>query len=383
MPRCHILHLITGLGQGGAEVALLRVATADTANRHSVVSLMDEGVQGPLFRAAGIDVQVVGMPRGHVTLRGIIRLHRIVTDARPDVLQTWLYHADLLGGIIGWWIGGIAVVWGLHNSYLRADRTSRATRLVAWLCARLSRRLPDAIVSCSQQALETHAALGYDRARMQVIPNGYDMTALQPDEAARARLRAAWGVEPETCLLGLVGRWDPIKGHVVLLDGLARLARHAPGPWRCVLVGPGVDAGNVTLRAWLAERGLAGQVRCLGARDDVPAVMAALDLHVLASDGEAFPNVLAEAMACGTPCVTTDVGDAALIVGETGWVVPPRAPEALAGALAQAMTAWQHQAAWQGRQAACRARIAERFALPAVVARYGEIWRAVAAGGGS
>ncbi|MEB3328318.1 MAG: glycosyltransferase, partial [Candidatus Sericytochromatia bacterium] len=299
---------------------------------------MDEGVHGPRLRAAGIAVHSVGLPRGRVTLAGLRRLRGLVADLRPDVLQTWLYHADLLGGLVGRAEGVPAIVWNLRNSYLRADRTSRTTRLVAWLCARLSRRLPDAIVSCSRQALETHAALGYDRARMQVIPNGYDMAHLMPDPAARARLRAAWGVEPETCLLGLVGRWDPIKGHAVLLDALARLARHAPTPWRCVLVGAGVDTGNATLQQLVAAHSLGNQVRCLGPRDDVPAVMAALDLHVLASDGEAFPNVLAEAMACGTPCVTTDVGDAALIVGETGWVVPPRSPEALAGALAAAQT---------------------------------------------
>ncbi|MEB3222881.1 MAG: glycosyltransferase [Candidatus Sericytochromatia bacterium] len=381
MSAPHILHLITGLGQGGAEGALTRLVTADATHRHTVISLMDEGVQGAPLQAAGVQVRCLGLPRGRVTPGGLRRLHGHIAELRPDVVQTWLYHADLLGGLAGRAAGVPAVVWNLRNMDLGADRTAWTTRLVAWLCARLSRQLPDAIVSCSQQALEAHAAIGYDRARMVVIPNGYDMARLAPDAATRARLRAEWGVAAGTCLVGLVGRWDAIKGHDVLLDALAGLSRLTAIPWQAVLVGPGVDADNAVLGSWIAARGLAAQVHCLGARDDVPAVMAALDVHVLASDGEAFPNVLAEAMACGTPCVTTDVGDAALIVGETGWVVPPRAPEALAEALAAAVAAWRDGEGWPQRQAQARARIAERFALPAVVAQYGALWRAVAARG--
>ncbi|MBX6393566.1 MAG: glycosyltransferase [Burkholderiales bacterium] len=181
----------------------------------------------------------------------------------------------------------------------------------------------------------------------------------------------------EVPLLGMVARFDPQKDHANLIDALGRLHRGGHR-FTAVFVGSGMTPENRAITDQLDAAGLRDTVHLLGPRADIPAVMSALDVHVLSSAGEAFPNVLAEAMACGTPCVTTDVGDAAVIVGETGWVTSPKDSAALAEALQQALQAWTGRPAWAQRQAACRARIAEHFSIEAMVDRYRAVWAEVA-----
>ncbi|HEX5818290.1 MAG TPA: glycosyltransferase [Gemmatimonadales bacterium] len=369
-----MLHVITGLERGGAEGVLARLVIGDTAHEHRVISLMGAGVHGATLAEAGVPVEALGMPRGRVTLQGLARLRRLIRDVAPDVVQTWMYHADLIGGTAARLAGVPAVVWGLRNAYLDPRTISASTRTVARLCARMSRHVPARIVSCSAAGAASHVAIGYDAGRMVVIHNGYDLHALAPDDEGRRRVRADWGIAPDAPLVGMVARWDPQKDHATLLAALEQLPA---GPARrcvVVLVGAGMTSENTELAALLDRHAVRSQVRLVGPRTDIRAVMSALDVHVLSSAGEAFPNVVAEAMACGTPCVVTDVGDAAAIVGETGWVVPPRAPAALAAAVATAVAEVVEGRATARREAA-RARIAERFGLDAMRRAYGALWR--------
>ncbi|TSE29269.1 glycosyltransferase [Tepidimonas taiwanensis] len=376
----NVLHVITGLGDGGAEAVLFRLIAHDREDKHQVVSLTDEGKYGALLRERGVEVAALGMPRGWLTLRGLVKLWRTIHAAQSDVVQTWMYHADLVGGMLAR-LAGIPVVWGIHNTTLEPGQSSRVTIAVARLCARLSRWVPRRIVACAQAAVRVHAAMGYDPDRMVVISNGYDLTRFQPDAAARERWRATWKIPPGVPLIGMVARWDPYKDHANLLAALAAV-RRAGVAFQAVLVGSGVTPDNPCLTAQIREAGLSGDVLLVGPQRDIPGVMAALDVHVLSSAAEAFPNVLAEAMACGTPCVTTDVGDAAAIVGETGWVVPPRDASALAAVIQQAIGAMADRAAWRARQQACRARITEHYGIDAMVQRYRAVWAVAAQGKG-
>jgi glycosyltransferase involved in cell wall biosynthesis len=370
----HIIHIITGLNDGGAEAVLHRLCTHDSANQHAVVSLMDQGKYGPLLRAAGISVHCLDMPRRRITLRGVWRLWRLLRRQQPDVVQTWMYHADLIGGLLGRLAGVSTIVWGVHHTTLEAGKSSRSTILIAKLLGHLSRMVPQRIAVCAHKAFEVHGALGYDTARMRVIPNGYDLSAFAPDEGARRLLRLELGIGEQVPLLGMVGRFDPQKDHANLLVALASL-REQGRDFVCVLVGTRIEASNSELMAEICALGLEEHVRLLGRRNDIPAVMNSLDLHILSSAfGEAFPNVLAESMACGTPCVTTDVGDAALIVGDTGWVVPPSNSKALAEAIDAAISAGATPE-WETRREGARRRIEEHFGIERMVAAYGAVWR--------
>jgi glycosyltransferase involved in cell wall biosynthesis len=370
----HVLHIITGLADGGAEAALFRLITADRRDSHVVIVLMGGGKYGSLLSDAGIMVHPLNMPRGRVTASGLRQLWQLMRASNADVVQTWMYHADLVGGMVARLAGRRALVWGIRNTYLDPRTTPFTTRLVARMCAWGSKFWPSRIVSCSSRGADTHVRLGYDRRKIVVIPNGYDVVHLAPDPAARLRLRAEWAIGPHTTLLGMIASWVPQKDHQTLIGALAALG--AGAGWHCMLVGAGMVESNAELRALLAQSGIGEWVTLLGPRGDVPAVMNALDLHVLSSASEGFPNVVAEAMACGTPCVVTDVGDAALIVGATGWVVPPGNPARLAAAITTAAGEISDPAKWNQRQRAARERIIERFGLDRMVQSYRKIWHA-------
>jgi glycosyltransferase involved in cell wall biosynthesis len=287
-----------------------------------------------------------------------------------------MYHADLVGGLVARWAGVSSIVWGIRTSTLDTDKSSLLTRLVARACAALSKQVPAAIVCCAEQAAKVHQDIGYCKAKFTIIPNGYDLARFNIDDAARSRLRREWGIAPTDILLGLVARWDPQKDHANLLSALSQLKAKQIG-LRCVLVGSGVDSDNAALVGQIDDFQLNETVILAGPRDDIPSVMNALDLHVLPSAyGEAFPNVVAEAMACGTACVVTNVGDAALIVGKAGWVVPPRDAVALASGIEKALAALTEKgSAALGQD--CRLRIEDNFSLNEMLNRYRTLWSIV------
>src|SRR5690606_30628397 len=277
-----VIHVITGLGQGGAESVLFRLATyPDQRVRHSVVSLTDEGVYGARLRNAGVAVHALGMPRGRLTLDGFLALRRLLARERPDAVQTWMYHADLIGGLAARLAGVRALAWGIRNSGAHLQRSSRSARLVLKLCALLSGRLPAAIVCAARDSAVRHRQYGYRPDRLVVIANGYDLSRYQPDAAAGRRMRELWQVAEGTPLVGCVARWDPLKDHANLLGAVAALARGGRDRGlQCVLVGRGMSPGNADLMALIDNLGLRGRILLAGPSDDVPAVMNALDLHV-------------------------------------------------------------------------------------------------------
>jgi glycosyltransferase involved in cell wall biosynthesis len=374
--RMKVLHIITDFDDGGAQAVLYRFITGDTNNVHQVISLVSVGSYGNRLVKLGVRVEALDMPNGKLTLDGLTKLHRLIKEMDPDVIQTWMYHSDLLGSAIARLAGKRIVVWGIHNTNLDPATTPLSTRLVVRGCAILSGNIPQKIISCSQEGIRVHVALGYRPAKMVVVANGYDITEFSPNLASRQELRSQWQIGDDVTLFGMAARWDPQKDHANLIAALADLKTRSILPWHCVLLGSDVNDQNQTLVGLLEQYGVRDQVSLLDIRNDIPAVMNALDLHILSSSyGEAFPNVVSEAMACGTPCVVTSVGDAGLIVGDTGWVVPPRNAEELAIAMLAAVKEKSEPHVWKDRQAICRDRIQANFNLQIMVDKYNAVWK--------
>lgn len=374
-----IIHVITGLGDGGAEAVLYRLCTSDTINSHKVISLMDAGKYGVLLKKAGVDVKCLNMPAGRLNPSGVILLWQLLRNekkahARTDmVVQTWMYHGDLVGGLVARASGIKNIVWGIHHSILEKGKTKASTRWISKINAMLSHWIPEVIVCCADKSRIIHENIGYSAEKMKVIPNGYDLQKFSPQIAEARLLRREWGISEDLPLLGMVSRFDPQKDHKNLIGSLTIL-KNKGLEFQCVLVGPGMDDSNQEIISMLTHNGLQECVKLIGQRSDIPAVMSALDLHVLSSSAEAFPNVIAEAMACETPCVTTDVGDAAFMVDNTGWVVEPGNPQALAEGIHKAVSAMAQTDAWTQRKAAARSHVSKKFGLDRMLKSYNDAW---------
>lgn len=367
-----MVHVITGLNDGGAEAVLYRLCAHESQVTHCVVSLMDEGKYGPLLAQSGVDVVCLNIPQGRFGLSGVLRLWRLLRAQKPDVVQTWMYHANLIGGVAGAFAGIPKIFWGIRHSKLDPDISKRSTILVARLSAWFSNIIPRQIICCADKALKVHLGLGYAANKLSVIYNGYDLSRFDLNEVERLRLRNDWAID-HLCVLGMVARFDLVKDHKNFLEALNLLKKKGTN-FVALLIGNEIDAGNAQILGWIQQLDLTDCVRLLGPRSDIPAVMNALDIHVLSSSAEGFPNVVAEAMACGTPAVVTDVGDASLIVGETGWVVPPSDSAALADVLEKALLAMQDPVAWEKRCHAARMRIVENFSIERMVQQYHNAW---------
>jgi len=373
-----VVHIITSLEQGGAEAVLYRLIAASQGTTHVVVSLKGAAYYGDRIASLGTRVLTLDLDRLPPLkwLARLIELRRTIRDIKPDVVQTWMHHADLIGGVVAR-LAETPTVWGVRNS--TPPRQDWIRRLIVQLCALLSPVVPSRIVTCSNRAVVSHAAVGYARDRFVVIPNGYDLTAFSPDLRSGQRLRAQFGIPSSMPLCVTVARWDSQKDHRTLLRAIALLSSSGQR-FQHLLVGRGLDSKNVGLCDLISRMRLSGAVLLAGPRDDIPSVMNAADLHVLSSRTEAFPNVVAEAMACGTPCVVTDVGDAAFIIGDSGWVVPPGDPERLAEAMGNALSTLENSSRRDQLGRRCRQRVVENFGLERMVASYQNIWRIAAEG---
>jgi glycosyltransferase involved in cell wall biosynthesis len=371
-----IVHLITGLDVGGAETMMVRLLPRMDRHRfeHHVVTLLTPGVLAGPLRTAGIPVSTLAMRRGRPSPAAVLRLVAILRRLRPSILQTWLYHADVLGTLANAIARVPALVWNVRASDVDMTHYRRLSGLTRRMGARWSAR-PQAVIVNSTAGLRAHERLHYRPRRWVVIPNGVDVQQFRADPAARTRIRAELGVPDSSILIGLVARFDPMKDHDTFLRAAQIVAGESPDV-HFLLAGAGVDAGNPSLRAAIDAGGLHGRVSLLGARQDIAAVDAALDVAVMASAfGEGFPNAVAEAMACSVPCVVTDVGDAATLVGSTGWVVPPRDVAGMAQAFRACIAASPDDRRRRGRDA--RHRVVSEYSLERVTQLYESFYGSV------
>lgn len=369
-----VLHVTSGLGLGGAETMLyrlLRSLRGRDEQRHSVLALTSGNCFD--FASIGVPVQSVDL-RARRFLATALALRRTIRAFRPDLVQGWMYHGNITATLFA--PSGVPVAWGIHHSLhdLRGDK--KATRLLIHFGALLA-RLPRTrrIVYVSDTSRRHHADFGYPDQKAIVISNGFDCDDFSPDEAQRVLTRRALGVTPDQLLVGSFGRVHPVKDHPTLLRAFARVSAALPNA-RLVLAGHGATESNGALVEAIESNGLTGRVKLLGARSDMPSLYRALDLYVLSSKSESFPNVLGEASATGVPCVTTAVGDARRIVGPTGRVVPPADAEALALVMREVLELTASDRRSLGE--AARAHVVASFGLKAVGTEYSGLYERLA-----
>ena len=369
-----ICHLITGLNTGGAERMLIKLLAATDRERFqpTVISLMDRGTLGDQIEALNIPLVCIGLPQGRPTVAGGLRLLRQLRHIRPHLLQGWMYHGNLaatVGARLALW--QTPVIWNIRQSLYALEHERPLTRAIIRLSAALSAD-PQHIVYNASISAEQHERAGFSDRHRVLIANGFNVDHYRPDRIRGAELRRQLGVGTDTLLIGMAARYHPMKDHAGLLQAAAQVIQHHPSV-HFALAGTGVDDNNRPLTALIEQLGLAQQISLLGERSDMPAFFQALDLAVMSSAwGEGFPNVLGEAMACGVPCITTAVGDAPMIVGDTGLVVPAREPGSLADAIDRLIRLGDDRRHALGD--AARARVIEQFALASIARQYEDLY---------
>ena len=375
--KSEIVHIVTGLQDGGAEGVLYRLISSTTEENHTVISLSSAGKYGSKLQALGVPIHTLNFNNKLSIFSGIYKLFSLLNQKNRNstIIQTWMYHADFLGGLTAWLLGHRNIIWGIRRTVV--EHGKKTTWVVARLCALLSGFVPRIIISCSHSGKEHHQNFGY-RGTFHVIQNGYSMENLHPSESLKSTTRHALNLDEEhQFIFGCVASWKPVKDHRLLFAGVKHWSTQNPQiNFRLLLVGEGCDKGNHALTESIEAYDLQKNVLPLGRQKDICSIMNAIDLHILTSKSEGFPNVIAEAMACGTPCVTTNVGEAAEIVGDTGWIVPPESEPCLAQALHEATNAiMQSSACCENISSRCRARVESEFPLHKMVDAFKKVWR--------
>jgi glycosyltransferase involved in cell wall biosynthesis len=365
-----VFHLIVGLDAGGAEKMLFRLVSALPHHKHVVVSLTGIGLVGKQLIDSGHNVHAVDLKLFN-TCFALISLWRLIKQYRPDVLQTWMYHSDLLGGMVGRLAGIRNVVWNVRNTEIPQKKFS-VTGFIVKLCALFSYVLPRTIVCCSTASLISHVKLGYRRDRMRFIPNGYDVQNSALPSKSKEELKKFYLLPSNAFVIGTVGRYDRLKGYEVFIEAAAKLTELFSQKLLFVMVGRGVDENNIELNKLIKDKGGNAQFKLMGERKDIESIMYMFDVFCLASHAEGFPNVVAEAMLMQVPCVVTDVGDARVIVGTTGVVVKPGQSTALSDALLSLTMLSDNQRTDIGRDA--RRRIMKKFDINVVALQYAKIY---------
>src|ERR1700720_3296601 len=373
-----VMHIITTLGPAGAENMLCRIAAGMDGTRfeNEIVSLTGILDLAERMDSIGVRVRTLGMKKAIPNPLLVWRLARWIRESKPDVIHTWMYHANLIGALAARLAGNVPVVWAIHHNAYDPRVDKRRTMLVNRACALLSRKFAARIVFCSEASLRTHKKLSYAAEKLEVIPNGFDVQQVKPDPTARESLRRELGIPADALVIGIGARFHPHKDQRNFIPAAARLHKLMPEV-HFLLFGMGITWENAQLAGWIHSAGIRERCHLLGLRQDISRLFSGMDIATTASRSEAFPIVVGEAMACGPPCVVTDVGDSSLIVENTGMVVAPEDPHALAEAWRVLIGAGP--AVRRRLGIAARDRVQRHFALPAIAERYQKIYAQFAA----
>lgn len=367
-----ITHLINNLQTGGAEMTLLRLMERIDRQRFapSVIAMIGEGTIGPRLRALDIPVVALGAARRRISFRTFLDVRKHIRSFHPDVIQSWMYHSNIAAYLSrGSGKGKIPLAWNIRHSLHYFDQEPWLTRQVIRAGAWRSTQV-DAVVTNSSVSMKQHTEMGYRCSRSEVIPNGFDVDEIQPVQGARAQLRAELAIPESAILIGCAGRYHPVKDQASVAASVQRLVQSGVDVHLAV-VGRGCEAGGqaeeLRTRYELGDR-----IHLLPERRPLADFLSGLDVFVVASRSEGFPNVLAEAMACAVPCVTTNVGDAAEILGDPTRVIPPGDQVQMSRVLQDVISLSDEERRALG--AAARQRITERYSIQDIVKRYEDLW---------
>jgi glycosyltransferase involved in cell wall biosynthesis len=376
MKKFLIKHVLISLDTGGAELLLFRLLKIQTKNTHfvhEVISLTDIGSVGYQLESLGIKVHSLKMKNLFDTPKIFFKLWILFIRDKPSIVQTWLYHSDLLGGFAARLAGVKNVIWGVHSTDIRYG-DNLTTFYVRELCAKFSKLIPKSIVFVSNVSRKIHTDIGYSPINMLTISNGVNVSDFKSTHNFSAQLKTELNWAVDTLIIGIVARFNPDKDIENFIRAAAIVANNNQNA-KFILVGRQLTLENHELMAHINETGASKKFALLGERSDVPLLMSSMDIFCLSSRTEAFPTVVCEAMASGIPCVVTDVGDTSMLIADTGIVVPKENSTALAGGLLKMLSFDKLTRDELGQKA--RKRISSEFTMKHCSEKYEALYRSL------
>lgn len=338
-----VAHIIIGLNVGGAELMLKRLVSysgqQSSEFEHIIISLTDLGIIGKQLQREGITVYYLGMKSLKSLPKTSYRLRRLLKKINPDVVQTWMYHADFLGGLAAKSIGIKNIIWGIRTTDV-SQGASKLTVYLSKLCAKLSYIIPNTIVCAAHVSKDYHISIGYDKRKMIVIPNGFNLDTLSATKEEGLKVRRQNNLDEEDIVIGSIGRFNPVKNQKLFVETAAELIREIPN-LKFMMVGRDNTIHNEELMSWIKFYSLEDSFRLLGQRSDIPQCLKAIDIYCLHSKTEGMPNVLVEACLLGTFPISTDVGDARYIIPSSNLVTS--SPQAIKDKIIKVINAKTYQ----------------------------------------
>lgn len=362
-----IIHIVSGLKVGGAEQVLLKLIIESKDVDHTVIALSREGKMQQKFNDAKINLIIIDFKKNPIL--NLILLKRIITQTKPDIVQTWLYHADLIGGLTARLAGVKNIIWGIRTTDLK--KGSYSTSIIRKLNAWLSYFIPKKIICVAEASMAKHIRIGYCKKKMLVIPNGFNLDKLYRDSFASMQLRKGNGIEQDEIVIGSVGRFSQVKGQDIFVKAAGIVAEKNMNV-KFLMVGRDLDTSNKELMNWINATGKANQFILLGERSDINICYGAMDIFCMHSRSEGFPNALGEAMAIGLPCISTDVGDAKLLGGKNISLTEPNNSILLAEVILQMISYTKAELRLIGKSS--RERILENYSITSMLRAYEEFY---------
>lgn len=364
-----ILHVIVGLNSGGAERTLRNLLLSDSVHHHSVVSLTSRGTYGEELLKAGIPVDYLGMSRSPLdVIRCAFTIRDKILNVSPDIIQTWMYHADFIGSLSAIFAGHRNIFWNLRASEPKLGKTRATTLMLIALLSLLSWFVPRKIIAVGASVKKAHARLGYRSSKILVVQNGVDVNQFRADPKIRGALRASLSIPSEMLVIGLVGRLDPQKNHAGFLRACEKLFQDGR-EFRIIFAGEGAELSNSEFSRLIAKTACGPYIFALGKSYEVLDVMNAIDFLVLPSRyGEGFPNVVLEAMACERPCIVSDSGDSRAIIGDLGWSFSRKSFRDMCDKISDALSISPDERTLLGVKSANR--VGDKFPLRKMVKNY-------------
>lgn len=372
-----IIHIIIGLDIGGAEMMLYKLLKAtplDSVKNHLVISLTPDGALVPSIQNLGVEVIELNLSKRYPLsfFSTLFNLRHILINQNPSIIQTWMYHANIITILSILDRRGWILIWNIRHSLDNLTHEKPLTKLLI-KCGRYFSRVPRKIIYNSTVSALQHEGIGYKTNKTLIIPNGFDTKIFQRKPCCHAKLRGELGLADDVLLIGNVARYHPIKGHKYLIKAFIDLLRQGNSSHtHLVLIGKNINCNNIELTT-LIPPSMKPFIHLLGARQDIPDLLSGLDIFVLPSLSEGFPNVVGEAMLCELPCIITDVGDTKYVTGNIAKIVSPGNTLEITEALKHMIQLPEEEREILGKMG--RQRIVDNFSISKIQELYDSLYK--------